>query len=64
MVLTHHRGDACTRDHRLVCELTWSTFRDHLILEYEVPKYDGDTGAPNAFVPLDDARPRRRRCGT
>ena len=36
----------------MVCELTWNTFRNHLILEYEVPKYDGDMGAPNLFTPL------------
>ena len=54
VIFTHHRADA-HQDHRLVSELTWNTFRDHLILEYEIPKYDGDTGAPNAFVPLDDA---------
>ena len=54
VIFTHHRDDA-HQDHRLVSELTWNTFRDHLILEYEIPKYDGDTGAPNAFVPLDDA---------
>jgi LmbE family N-acetylglucosaminyl deacetylase len=40
------------QDHRLVAELTWNTFRDHLILEYEVPKYEGDLGQPNLFVPL------------
>ena len=54
IVLTHHRDDA-HQDHRLACELTWNTFRDHLILEYEIPKYDGDTGAPNVFVHLDEA---------
>lgn len=43
------------QDHRLVAELTWNTFRDHLILEYEIPKYDGDMGQPNVFVPLDAA---------
>jgi len=52
LVLTHTRDDL-HQDHRLTCELTWNTFRDHLILEYEIPKYDGDLGAPNAFVPLD-----------
>jgi len=52
LVLTHTRNDL-HQDHRLTCELTWNTFRDHLILEYEIPKYDGDLGAPNAFVPLD-----------
>ena len=53
VVFTHQRKDL-HQDHRLVCDLTWNTFRDHLILEYEVPKYDGDMGAPNLFVPLDD----------
>ena len=52
LVLTHHGGDL-HQDHRLVSELTWNTFRDHLILEYEIPKYDGDRGAPNLFVQLD-----------
>jgi LmbE family N-acetylglucosaminyl deacetylase len=51
LVLTHARFDL-HQDHRLVCELTWNTFRDHLILEYEVPKYDGDLGTPNLFVPV------------
>jgi LmbE family N-acetylglucosaminyl deacetylase len=51
LILTHCRGDL-HQDHRMVCELTWNTFRDHLILEYEIPKYDGDLGAPNAFVSL------------
>jgi LmbE family N-acetylglucosaminyl deacetylase len=53
LVFTHQRGDL-HQDHRISCELTWNTFRDHLILEYEVPKYDGDMSAPNAFVPLDE----------
>ena len=51
VVLTHFRDDR-HQDHRLVSELTWNTWRDHLILEYEIPKYDGDFGAPNLFVPL------------
>ena len=54
LVLTHYRSDL-HQDHRLISELTWNTFRDHLILEYEVPKYDGDLGAPNVFVPLDES---------
>ncbi|MGB2655994.1 MAG: hypothetical protein WAN62_19590, partial [Candidatus Acidiferrum sp.] len=41
------------QDHRLISELTWNAFRNHLILEYEIPKYDGDMGQPNLFVPLD-----------
>jgi LmbE family N-acetylglucosaminyl deacetylase len=53
LVLTHARDDL-HQDHRLACELTWNTFRDHLILEYEIPKYDGDFGTPNVFVPLDE----------
>jgi LmbE family N-acetylglucosaminyl deacetylase len=52
VVLTHRRDDA-HQDHREVCQLTWNTFRDHLILEYEVPKWDGDMGQPNFYVPLD-----------
>jgi LmbE family N-acetylglucosaminyl deacetylase len=51
IVLTHHKRDA-HQDHRLIADLTWNTFRDHLILEYEIPKYDGDMGQPNVFVPL------------
>ena len=54
LVFTHFRNDL-HQDHRLVSELTWNTFRDHLILEYEIPKYDGDIGAPNFFVHLDAA---------
>ena len=53
LVLTHTDNDR-HQDHRLVAELTWNTFRDHLILEYEIPKYDGDLGAPNVFVHLDE----------
>jgi len=52
LILTHNRLDA-HQDHRLLAELTWNTFRDHLILEYEIPKYDGDLGQPNLFVPLE-----------
>ncbi len=59
MILTHYRHDL-HQDHRLVSELTWNTFRDHLILEYEIPKYDGDLGSPNVFVPLDEPVCRRK----
>ena len=59
LVFTHYRKDL-HQDHRLIAELTWNTFRDHLVLEYEVPKYDGDFGVPNVFVPLDEARCRRK----
>jgi LmbE family N-acetylglucosaminyl deacetylase len=51
LILTHYRDDL-HQDHRVVSELTWNTFRDHLILEYEIVKYDGDLGTPNFFVQL------------
>lgn len=52
LVFTHYRDDA-HQDHRLISELTRNAFRDHLILEYEIPKYDGDIGRPNVYVPLE-----------
>lgn len=54
VILTHYRGDL-HQDHRLVSELTWNTYRNHLILEYEIVKYDGDLGAPNFFVHLPES---------
>jgi LmbE family N-acetylglucosaminyl deacetylase len=51
VIFTHASYDF-HQDHRLACELTWNTFRNHLILEYEIPKVDGDLGRPNLFVPL------------
>jgi LmbE family N-acetylglucosaminyl deacetylase len=54
VIFTHTRDDL-HQDHALLANLTWNTFRDHLVMEYEVPKYDGDLGRPNAFVPLDRA---------
>ena len=51
LILTHRLEDR-HQDHRLVAELTWQTWRDHLILEYEIPKYEGDLGQPNLYVPL------------
>jgi LmbE family N-acetylglucosaminyl deacetylase len=54
LIFTHYRDDR-HQDHRLISDLTWNTFRNHLILEYEIPKYDGDLGHPNLFVPLDEA---------
>jgi LmbE family N-acetylglucosaminyl deacetylase len=59
LVFTHYREDR-HQDHRLLSDLTWNTFRDHLILEYEVPKYDGDLGNPNLFVPLGESVCRRK----
>jgi LmbE family N-acetylglucosaminyl deacetylase len=55
LILTHWQNDA-HQDHRLLAELTFNTFRNHLVLEYEIPKYDGDLGNPNFFVPLTRAQ--------
>ena len=52
LIFTHQRHDL-HQDHRIVCELTWNTYRDHLILEYEIMKFDGDMGRPNFFVHLE-----------
>jgi LmbE family N-acetylglucosaminyl deacetylase len=51
LILTHRRDDA-HQDHRRVCRLTWNTFRDHCILEYEIPKWDGDLRQPNLYMPV------------
>lgn len=53
LIFTHQREDR-HQDHRTISDLTWNTWRRHLILEYEIPKYDGDLGQPNCFVPLDE----------
>lgn len=53
LIFTHNSKDA-HQDHRLISELTWNTFRDHLIFEYEIPKYDGDLGQPSVYVPLTE----------
>lgn len=55
LIFTHQAHDA-HQDHRLLCELTWNTFRNHFILEYEIPKYDGDLGRPSVFFPIDEER--------
>jgi LmbE family N-acetylglucosaminyl deacetylase len=55
LVLCHARGDV-HQDHRLIAELAWNTFRDNLIWEYEIPKYESDFGHPNLFVPLTRAQ--------
>jgi len=59
LILTHYREDL-HQDHRLVSELTWNTFRNHLILEYEIVKYDGDLGAPNFFFHLTESVARKK----
>ena len=53
IVFTHYRDDR-HQDHRVLSDLAWNTFRNHLILEYEILKYDGDLGRPNIFVPLSE----------
>jgi LmbE family N-acetylglucosaminyl deacetylase len=59
VVFTHRLEDR-HQDHRLVAELTWNTFRSHLILEYEIPKYEGDLGQPNLFVALEPEHGQRK----
>ena len=59
LVFTHYRDDR-HQDHRVLSDLAWNTFRHHLILEYEIPKYDGDLGNPNLYVPLDKELCRRK----
>jgi LmbE family N-acetylglucosaminyl deacetylase len=59
LVFTHYREDR-HQDHRVISDLAWNTFRDHAILEYEIPKYDGDLGNPNLYVPLSKELCRRK----
>jgi len=59
LIFTQRRDDA-HQDHRLVGELTWNAFRNHLVWEYEIPKYEGDLGNPNTFVALDETVCRRK----
>jgi LmbE family N-acetylglucosaminyl deacetylase len=59
LIFTHYRDDR-HQDHRAVSDATWQTFREHLILEYEVPKYDGDLGQPNCFVPVSASTRQRK----
>ena len=59
LILTHRKDDA-HQDHRKVCQLTWNTFRDHQILEYEIPKWDGDIGQPNVYMPVSAAALKRK----
>lgn len=53
LIFTHYRNDR-HQDHRLISDLTWNTWRNHLIFEYEIPKYDGDLGNPNFYVRLEE----------
>ncbi len=59
LILTHHLNDR-HQDHRLLAELTWNTFRNHLVLEYEIPKYEGDFGHPNLYLPLTREQVERK----
>ena len=59
LILTHWSADA-HQDHRLIAQLTHNTFRDHLVFEYEIPKYDGDLGNPVLFMPLTLSQVRRK----
>ena len=59
LIFSHHRTDL-HQDHRVVAELTWNTFRNHLILEYEIPKYEGDLSTPSAYVSLTRAQVERK----
>jgi len=59
VIFTHSRHDL-HQDHRLLCDLAWNTWRNHLILEYEIPKYDGDLGTPNLFVPLTESAAKQK----
>ena len=59
IIFTHYRNDL-HQDHRIISELTWNTFRDHFILEYEIPKYDGDLGSPNFFIHLNESLCHRK----
>jgi LmbE family N-acetylglucosaminyl deacetylase len=59
VIFTHRRDDA-HQDHRQVARLAWNTFRDHLILEYEIPKWDGDMAQPNLYVPVTASAIRRK----
>lgn len=59
VIFTHRRDDA-HQDHRQLSRLTWNTFRDHCILEYEIPKWDGDIGQPNLYMPVSASALRRK----
>jgi LmbE family N-acetylglucosaminyl deacetylase len=59
LIFTHYRDDR-HQDHRVISDLTWNTWRSHLILEYEIPKYDGDLGSPNLFVPIEQGTCERK----
>jgi len=59
-IVFSHRNDDMHQDHRVVADLTWNTFRNNLVLQYEIPKYEGDLGTPSVFVPLPLALANRK----
>jgi LmbE family N-acetylglucosaminyl deacetylase len=59
-VILTHRGDDAHQDHRQLSRLAWNTFRDHLILEYEIPKWDGDMARPNLYMPVSASAIQRK----
>lgn len=59
LIFTHYRNDL-HQDHRVISEFTWNTFRDHLILEYEIPKWDGDFGSPNLYCNIDASQCKKK----
>ena len=59
IIFTHERNDL-HQDHRIINELTWNTFRDHFVLEYEIPKYDGGLGNPNFFINVAQDKVQRK----
>lgn len=59
LIFSHHLRDR-HQDHRIAAELTWNTWRDHLIFEYEIPKYEGDLEQPNTYVPLAASIAKRK----
>jgi len=62
VIFTHYRHDL-HQDHKMISDLTWQTFRNALLLEYEIPKWDGDLGSPNCYMPLpDDLAEQKIRC--
>lgn len=59
-VIFTHYGQDYHQDHRILSELTWNTFRNHFILEYEIPKYDGGLNSPNIFFPLTQSESQKK----
>jgi LmbE family N-acetylglucosaminyl deacetylase len=54
LIFTHYLADR-HQDHRVISDLTWNTFRSHAVLEYEIPKYEGDLAHPGVYCPISEA---------